>query len=135
MPSGRSSPPTRPSSRNWAARRISRAEEILLRREVLGWKLGLERMQRLCTLLGMPQNRFASIHVVGTNGKTSVTRMTAALLEAHGVSTGACVSPHLVRWSERILLRGEEIGAEAFAAAVGRTAEAAAVVNRGLEEG
>ena len=37
---------------------------------------------------GMPQNRFASIHVVGTNGKTSVTRMTAALLEAHGVSDG-----------------------------------------------
>ena len=50
-------------------------------------------MRRLCTLLGMPQNRFASIHVVGTNGKTSVTRMTAALLEAHGVSTGAYVSP------------------------------------------
>ena len=43
-------------------------------------------MHRLCTLLGMPQHRFASIHVVGTNGKTSVTRMTAALLEAHGVS-------------------------------------------------
>ena len=54
--------------------------------EPIGWKLGLERMHRLCTLLGMPQHRFASIHVVGTNGKSSVTRMTAALLEAHGVS-------------------------------------------------
>jgi hypothetical protein len=38
-------------------------------------------MRRLCSLLGMPQNRFASIHVVGTNGKTSVARMTAALLD------------------------------------------------------
>ena len=42
-------------------------------------------MHRLTTALGMPQHRFASIHVVGTNGKSSVTRMTAALLEAHGV--------------------------------------------------
>jgi dihydrofolate synthase/folylpolyglutamate synthase len=93
-------------------------------------------MHRFCTLLGMPQHRFASIHVVGTNGKSSVTRMTAALLEAHGVRTGACVSPHPQRWSERVLLRGAaaEIGAEDFAAAVGRTAEAAAVVNRGLRE-
>ncbi len=78
----------------------------------------------------MPQHRFASIHVVGTNGKSSVTRMTAALLEAHGVATGACVSPHVERWSERTLIRGEEIGRVEFAAAVERTAQAAATVNR-----
>ena len=52
-------------------------------------------MHRLCSLLGMPQRRFASIHVVGTNGKTSVARMTAALLEAHGFPAGAYLSPHL----------------------------------------
>src|SRR6478609_3524161 len=92
-------------------------------------------MHRLCTLLGMPQHRFGSIHVVGTNGKSSVTRMTAAQLEAHGVSTGACVSPHPSRWSERVLLRGAEIEPADFAAAVERTAEAAATVNRTLEEG
>jgi dihydrofolate synthase/folylpolyglutamate synthase len=46
----------------------------------------------------MPQHRFASIHVVGTNGKTSVARMTMALLEAHGVSAGAYVSPHISSW-------------------------------------
>jgi dihydrofolate synthase/folylpolyglutamate synthase len=92
-------------------------------------------MRKLCTLLGLPQHRFASIHVVGTNGKSSVARMTAALLEAHGVAAGACVSPHAARWSERVLLRGEEIGAAAFAAAVARTAQAAETVNRGLEEG
>ena len=57
----------------------------------------------------MPQHRFASIHVVGTNGKSSVTRMTAALLEAHGMRTGAYLSPHLERWSERVLIDGAEI--------------------------
>ena len=92
-------------------------------------------MHRLSTALGLPQHRFASIHVVGTNGKSSVTRMVAALLEAHGVSAGACVSPHPLRWSERILIGGEEIGAAAFAAAVERTAQAAETVNRSLEGG
>jgi dihydrofolate synthase/folylpolyglutamate synthase len=92
-------------------------------------------MRMLSTLLGLPQHRFASIHVVGTNGKSSVTRMVAALLEAHGVSAGACVSPHAARWSERVLVHGEEIGAAEFAAAVERAADAAETVNRGLEEG
>jgi dihydrofolate synthase / folylpolyglutamate synthase len=89
-------------------------------------------MRRLTTALGMPQHRFASIHVVGTNGKSSVTRMTAALLEAHGIATGACVSPHAERWLERTLVRGKEIGAVEFAAAVERTAQAAETVNRAL---
>jgi dihydrofolate synthase / folylpolyglutamate synthase len=90
-------------------------------------------MHRLCALLGLPQHRFASVHVVGTNGKSSVTRMIAALLQAHGVSAGACVSPHPARWSERVLLGGEEIGPEAFEVAVERAAWAAEAVNRGLE--
>jgi dihydrofolate synthase / folylpolyglutamate synthase len=97
---------------------------------VLGWKLGLERMRRLCLLLGMPQNRFASIHVVGTNGKTSVTRMTGALLEAHGVSTGAYVSPHIRSWRERVLIRGEPISEEAFTEALERAEQAAQVADR-----
>jgi dihydrofolate synthase/folylpolyglutamate synthase len=83
----------------------------------------------------MPQHRFASIHVVGTNGKSSVTRMIAALLEAHGVPTGACVSPHPERWSERVLIGGAEIGEAEFAAAVRRAAQAAETVNRSLEPG
>ncbi|HEY6550531.1 MAG TPA: cyanophycin synthetase [Solirubrobacterales bacterium] len=91
-------------------------------------------MHRLSTALGLPQHRFASIHVVGTNGKSSVTQMVAALLEAHGVRTGACVSPHPLRWSERVLIHGEEIGANEFAAAVERTAQAAETVNRTLQD-
>ncbi len=87
-------------------------------------------MRRLCLLLGLPQNRFASIHVVGTNGKTSVTRMTAALLEAHGVSTGAYVSPHITSWRERVLIGGEPITEEAFTQALERAEEAAVAADR-----
>ena len=81
-------------------------------------------------LLGLPQNRFASIHVVGTNGKTSVTRMTAALLEAHGVATGAYVSPHITSWRERVLIRGEPISEKAFTEALERAEQAAQAADR-----
>jgi dihydrofolate synthase / folylpolyglutamate synthase len=114
---------------------MSWAETHLESLEPIGWKLGLDRMNRLCTILGMPQHRFGSIHVVGTNGKSSVTRMTAALLEAHGITAGAYLSPHPTRWSERVLIGSAEIGEADFDAAVGRAAEAAEAVNRSLEEG
>jgi len=103
--------------------------------EPVGWRLGLERMRKLSTALGMPQHRFASIHVVGTNGKSSVTRMTAALLEAHGVGAGACVSPHTDRWSQRTLVHGEEVAVDVWAGVVEQVARAAEGVNRTLEEG
>jgi len=74
------------------------------------------------------RNRFASIHVVGTNGKTSVTRMTAALLEAHGVTTGAYLSPHIHSWRERVMIRGEPISEEPLFEALERVPEQAAEV-------
>jgi dihydrofolate synthase / folylpolyglutamate synthase len=98
-------------------------------------RFGLDRIRRLVSLLGMPQHRFASIHVVGTNGKSSVTEMTAALLEAHGVSAGAYLSPHSERWSERVMIGGGEIDGARFAAAVERVSEAVPAVERALEEG
>src|SRR3954463_16244417 len=91
-------------------------------------------MRKLSTSLGMPQHRFASIHVVGTNGKSSVTRMTAALLEGHGVSAGAYLSPHIHSWRERGMLRGEPIGEEAFADALERAEQAAEVADRSAGE-
>ncbi len=111
------------------------AEAYLASLQPLGWRFGLDRIQRLVSALGMPQHRFASIHVVGTNGKSSVATIASALLEAHGISTGTYLSPHDERWSERVLIGGEEIGAADFAAAVKRVADAAEVVNRSLEEG
>ncbi|HEX7278498.1 MAG TPA: cyanophycin synthetase [Solirubrobacterales bacterium] len=91
-------------------------------------------MRKLTTALGLPQHRFASIHVVGTNGKSSVTRMTAALLEAHGLRAGACVSPHADRWSQRTLVEGEEVDEAAWARAVEQVARAAEGVDRTLED-
>ena len=58
-------------------------------------------MRAVCAELGNPEREFRSLHVVGTNGKTSVTLIAAALLEAGGIRTGACVSPHIFRWRER----------------------------------
>jgi dihydrofolate synthase / folylpolyglutamate synthase len=111
------------------------AEDFLLSLEPLGMRFGLDRIRRLVSVLGMPQHRFASIHVVGTNGKSSVTEMIAALLEAHGESAGAYVSPHTERWSERVRIRGAEVDARDFAAAAERVAQSVEAVNRSLAEG
>jgi dihydrofolate synthase/folylpolyglutamate synthase len=112
-----------------------RAEEHLLSLELFGMRFGLERMRRLLTALGSPQERFAAIHVVGTNGKSSTVRMTAALLDAAGVRTGSYLSPHLVRFAERIRIGDEDLPGAAFGAAVQRAAAAAAKVDRTLSGG
>ena len=111
------------------------AERYLSSLEPLGMRFGLERIRKLVSVLGMPQHRFASVHVVGTNGKSSVTEMIAALCEAHGMRAGAYISPHIERWSERIRIGGGEIEPAAFATAVERVAGAVEAVNRKLEEG
>ena len=61
--------------------------------------------------------------------------LTAALLESQGMATGAYLSPHADRWSERVMVRGQEIDAGVFAAAVERVAQAVPAVERGLPEG
>ena len=71
-------------------------------------KLGLERMRALLESLGHPERRYPAIHVVGTNGKTTVTRLTEALLAGEGLTVGAYTSPHVTTWSERIRVAGEE---------------------------
>jgi dihydrofolate synthase/folylpolyglutamate synthase len=92
-------------------------------------------MRRLMTALGSPQERFGTIHVVGSNGKSSTVRMIAALLEQAGMRTGAYLSPHLVSWAERIEVAGSPVSDERFAEAIARAAEAAAKVDRTLEAG
>jgi dihydrofolate synthase / folylpolyglutamate synthase len=114
--------------------RLEDAEAHLLTLELFGMRFGLERMRRLLTALGSPQDRFAAIHVVGTNGKSSTVRMSAALLEAHGVRAGAFLSPHLTSFAERIRIGDADLGDDEFAAAVQRAAAAAAKVDRTLED-
>lgn len=118
-----------------SAWRLEDAEAHLLSLELFGMRFGLERMRRLLTVLGSPQERFRAIHVVGTNGKSSTARMAAALLEAHGARTGTFLSPHLSSFAERIRIGDADLEPDAFAAAVQRTAAAAAKVDRTLEEG
>jgi dihydrofolate synthase/folylpolyglutamate synthase len=114
---------------------IADAEAHLLSLELFGMRFGLERMRRLLTVLGSPQKAFSAVHVVGTNGKSSTVRMCAALLEAHGVRTGAFLSPHLTSFAERIRIGDADLEPDAFGAAVQRTAAAAAKVDRTLEPG
>ena len=97
-------------------------------------RFGLDRMRRLMTALDSPHRAFRTIHVVGTNGKSSTVRMIAALLDRHGVRSGAYLSPHLVSFTERIRIDGEDISEEQFAAAVGRARQATALVDRTLDE-
>ncbi len=106
------------------------AERFVLDRELFGMRFGLDRMRRLMTTLENPQLRFDSLHVVGSNGKSSTTRMIAAILARHGLRTGAYLSPHLASFGERIMVDEAPLSAEQFAAAISRTARAVELVDR-----
>ena len=106
------------------------AERHLLAREHFGMRFGLDRMHRLLNVLGLPRVSYPTIHVVGTNGKSSTTRMIAALLEREGLRSGCFTSPHLLSYRERIQIAGAEIAPEHFAAAIARTIHAADMVDR-----
>jgi dihydrofolate synthase/folylpolyglutamate synthase len=106
------------------------AERYLLSLELFGMRFGLDRMRRLMTALGHPERRFDSIHVVGTNGKSSTVRMIAAILAKHGLRTGAYLSPHLLSFGERIRVDDGDLSPARFGAAVSRAARAAELVDR-----
>jgi dihydrofolate synthase / folylpolyglutamate synthase len=114
---------------------LEQAEDHLLSLELFGMKFGLERMRRLLTVLGSPQQAFRAIHVVGTNGKSSTVRMAAAILDVHGIRTGAYLSPHLSTFAERIRIGDADLEPDAFGAAVERAAAAAVKVDRTLSGG
>jgi len=112
----------------------ARAEDQLRSLELFGMRFGLDRMRRMMTVLGSPERAFDTIQVLGTNGKSSTTRMIAAILQRHGLHTGAYTSPHLIAYRERMLIAEHELGAEEFATAVARAVRAAEQVNRTLGE-
>ena len=98
-------------------------------------RFGLDRMRRMMTALGSPERRFDAIHVLGTNGKSSTTRMTAAILERHGLRTGAYLSPHLVSYRERVRIGERELDADELRRRRSRARRwAAERVNRTLAE-
>ncbi|MFC5501936.1 bifunctional folylpolyglutamate synthase/dihydrofolate synthase [Lysinimonas soli] len=75
----------------------------------------LEPTRRAAELLGDPQRSAPVVHITGTNGKTSTSRMIESLLRATGLKTGLLTSPHLVRVNERIMIDGLPVSNEAFA--------------------
>lgn len=90
--------------------------------EVLAWLYGLEaakgmdfKLERVALALknlGDPQNSFASVHIAGTNGKGSVAAMLHSIFRAAGYRAGLYTSPHLVHFTERIRIGGDEIAPE-----------------------
>lgn len=87
--------------------------------------MGLERVQRLLALLGDPQESLRIAQVVGTNGKgTTAVALAAALSEA-GHPAGAYLSPHVLSYTERVMLDGDFVSEESFARAMGEAIEAA----------
>src|SRR3954462_1180705 len=69
---------------------------------------------RALELLGDPQAAYPIVHITGTNGKTSTSRIIESILRAHGLRTGLFTSPDLGRRNERIVIDGEPIDDERF---------------------
>ncbi|MEU7891961.1 folylpolyglutamate synthase/dihydrofolate synthase family protein [Nonomuraea sp. NPDC049152] len=76
----------------------------------------LDRIVALLDLLGSPQQAYPVVHIAGTNGKTSTARLTEVLLRERNLRVGRFTSPHLVTMRERIVVDGESLDEERFAA-------------------
>jgi len=74
-----------------------------------GWIFGLERITSLMERLGNPQSELKVIHVAGTNGKGSVCKYVSSILQKAGYTVGVYLSPHVERFSERIVVNSQEI--------------------------
>ena len=100
-------------------RDVARADAVyaaLLDRQGERWvQPRVERTRRVLELLDDPQKTYRVVHVTGTNGKTSTSRMIESLVRAHGLRTGLFTSPHLERFTERIMIDGEPIADAAVA--------------------
>lgn len=84
--------------------------EYLETRLMFGMVPGLTSTRKICEVLGNPEKKFKTIHVVGTNGKGSTSFYLAGVLQAHGLKTGLYTSPHLVNLRERIRVNDLPVG-------------------------
>jgi dihydrofolate synthase/folylpolyglutamate synthase len=113
---------------------FAEAQGYLESLELFGMRFGLDRMRRLVTTLDIEIERLRAVQVLGTNGKSSTTRMVAAILRREGLRTGAYLSPHLGSFAERIEIDERPLSQGEFAAAVQHAAQAAELVGRGLAD-
>jgi dihydrofolate synthase / folylpolyglutamate synthase len=81
----------------------------LYRLRKYGIKFGLENISRLMSALDNPHASFRTVHIAGTNGKGSTSAIIASILQAAGLRVGLFTSPHLISFTERIRINGEEI--------------------------
>lgn len=79
---------------------------------------GLERTRTLLDLMADPQKAYPIIHVTGSNGKTSTSRIAASIISAHGLAVGSFTSPHLEHVEERLGVNGHHATPADFADAV-----------------
>lgn len=91
-------------------------QEIISRAPEHKVQPSLDRVRDCLDMMGNPQRSFHAVHVTGTNGKTSVSRMVEALLRERGLRTGRFTSPHLESVRERIAIDGQAISREDFVA-------------------
>lgn len=96
-------------------RDLTSSLEKLFALHTFGIKPGLDTERELLARLANPQDRFAVIHIAGTNGKGSVSAMLDAVLRTAGYRVGLYTSPHLVRFNERIRVGGHSITDEELA--------------------
>lgn len=85
----------------------------------------LEPIRKMCAAMGNPQDAYECVQVAGTNGKSSVTRMTAAILRGQGRKVALYTSPELVRYPERMEIDGQVVSDQQFADAVEAALKAA----------
>src|SRR5918995_6886251 len=112
------------------AETFAEAEDALLSR----WpetrlEPSLDRIRAFVELLGDPQAGYPVIHLTGTNGKTSTSRMIDTLLRALDLRTGRFTSPHLQSMTERIVLDGEPLSEQLFVDAFADVAAYAQIVD------
>lgn len=116
-------------------RRADTVYETLLARAGERWvEPRKERTARLLEFLDDPQRTYRVVHVTGTNGKTSTSRIIESLVRAHGLRTGLFTSPHLERFTERIMIDGEPIADAAVADAWDEVAPFVEIVDAELAE-
>jgi dihydrofolate synthase/folylpolyglutamate synthase len=113
---------------------LARVEKILAGRFPHKMLPDISRMRTLVDLLGHPEQAYPTIHLTGTNGKTSTARMIDTLLRAFGLRTGRYTSPHLEKVTERISIDGQPASSQVFVQAYDDVADFVAMVDAQSDE-
>ncbi|MFI6041030.1 bifunctional folylpolyglutamate synthase/dihydrofolate synthase [Nocardia sp. NPDC051321] len=99
---------------DWYRELLDIEQELLSRVPESSPQPSLDRVSALTDLMGGTHRAYPVVHLTGTNGKTSTSRITEAVLRAHGLKTGGFTSPHLQSLTERVTIDGQPLSAERF---------------------